>query len=132
MRYDKHKVDHKFHVGDHVWLHLSKERLQGPTKKLKPIRHGPYKIVEQVIENAFRLNLPKYMNIYSVVNVEHLKLCEPYMLIEDEAGLDQILPYIGNLAFDTMDELKEDTLLKNKIHATRRGEIELWLVGLKG
>ena len=84
-------IDHKFEVGDQVWLHLSKESLEGPTKKLKPIRYGPFEIMEQVSENAFRLNLLKYMNIYSVVNVEHLKLYEPSMLIEDEEGLDHIL-----------------------------------------
>ena len=26
-RQDKHRVDHKFQVGDEVWLHISKERL---------------------------------------------------------------------------------------------------------
>ena len=86
--------------------------------------------MEQVSENAFRLNLLKYMNIYSVVNVEHLKLYEPSMLIEDEEGLDHILWSIDDLAPNTMDELKEDTILEKKVHAIRRGEIELWLVGL--
>lgn len=27
-------------------------------------------------ENEFRLNLPTYMNIYSVVNMKNLKLCD--------------------------------------------------------
>ena len=86
VRHEKHRVEHKFHVGDYVWFHLSKERLQGPTKKLKPIRYGPIEIMEQVSENAFRLNLPKYMNIYSVMNVNNLKFYELSILIEDEAG----------------------------------------------
>ena len=67
MRYEKYRVDHKFHVEDHVQLHLSKERLQGQAKKLKPIRYGPFEIMEQVSENAFRLNLPAYMNIYLII-----------------------------------------------------------------
>jgi len=58
MRHEKYRVDHKFHVGDHGWLQISKERLQGPSKKLKTIRYGPFEIVDQVSENAFRLNLP--------------------------------------------------------------------------
>ena len=41
-RHDKHHVDHKFHVGEEVWLHISKERLQGEGKKLKPICYGPF------------------------------------------------------------------------------------------
>jgi len=132
MRHEKYRVDHKFHVGDYVWLHLSKESLQGPTKKLKPIKYGPFDILEQVSENAFRLNLPKYMNIYLVVNVEHLKLNEPYILTKDELDSDHILPSIDELAPNTMDELKEDSILQKKVHAIRRCEIELWLVGLKG
>ena len=33
----KHRVDHQFQVGDQVWLHISKERMKGEGKKLKPI-----------------------------------------------------------------------------------------------
>ena len=92
-------------------LHLSKERLQEPAKKLKPIRYGPFDIINQVSENALRLNLLEYMNIYSIMNVEHLKLYETSMLFEDEASIDQILSSIDDLAPNTMDELKEDTIL---------------------
>jgi hypothetical protein len=82
--HDQHIEDHKFHVGDKVWLHLYKEQLQGEIKKLKPLRYGPFEIIEQVNENAFRLKLPSYMQINSVVNVENLKLFEPSMLDEEE------------------------------------------------
>jgi hypothetical protein len=54
------------------------------TKKLKPLRYGPFDIIEQVNENAFRLRIPPYMKINSVVNVEYLKLFEPSMLDEEE------------------------------------------------
>ena len=62
------------------------------------------------------------MNIYLVVNVEHLKLYEPSMLTEDEVGSDQILSSIDDLVHNTMDELKEETILQKKVHATKRGE----------
>jgi hypothetical protein len=45
--------------------------MKGEGKNLKPIRYGPFKIVEKIGHNAFRLNLPPYMHIYSVVNVEN-------------------------------------------------------------
>ncbi|XP_059064618.1 uncharacterized protein LOC131856732 [Cryptomeria japonica] len=60
-RHDKHRIDHHFQVGDHVWLHISKERMQGEGKKLKPIRYGPFEILEKIGTNAFCLNLPPYM-----------------------------------------------------------------------
>ena len=31
--HEKHRVDHKFQEGDEVWLHISKERMQGEGKK---------------------------------------------------------------------------------------------------
>ena len=52
-RHDKHRV----------------ERLQGEGKKLKPIRYGPFKILEKVGNNAFKIDLPSYMQTYSIVNV---------------------------------------------------------------
>lgn len=72
------------------------------------------------------------MNIYSVVNVEHLKLYEPYKSIEDEGGLDHIFTSLDELTPNIMDELKEHFILQKKVHNIRRGEIKLWLVGLKG
>lgn len=56
--------------------------MQGEGKKLTPIRYGPFKILEKIGENAFRLDLPAYMHIYSVVNVDCLRFFEP-SLIED-------------------------------------------------
>jgi len=52
-RHDKHRVDRKYHVGDEFWLHIRKERLQGEGKKLKPIRYGPFRILEKVGKIAF-------------------------------------------------------------------------------
>ena len=49
---------------------------------MKPIRYGPFKIIDKIGNNAFRLDLPPYMQMYAVVNVENLKLYEP-PLIDD-------------------------------------------------
>ena len=76
-RHDKHIVDHKFQEGDEVWLHISKERMQGEGQKLKPILYGPFNIIKQVGNNALQLDLPSYIQMYSVVNVEKLRLYEP-------------------------------------------------------
>lgn len=62
-RHDKHRVNHKFQVGDEVWLYIRKGRLQGEGKKLKPIHYGPFKILENIGNNAFKLDFPPYMQI---------------------------------------------------------------------
>jgi hypothetical protein len=62
-RHEKHRVDHSFQFGDEFWLYISKERLKGEGKKLKPIRYGPFKILDKIGNNAFRLDLPPYMQM---------------------------------------------------------------------
>ena len=79
-RHDKHRVDHKFQVGDEVWLYLSKEILQGEGKNLKPIRYDPFKNLEKIGTNAFKLDFPPYIQIYFVVSVENLRLFEPPLI----------------------------------------------------
>jgi hypothetical protein len=51
--HDQHRVPHKFQVGDKVWLHLQKERLTGPHRKLNPLRYGSYTITEVLGDNSF-------------------------------------------------------------------------------
>jgi hypothetical protein len=67
-----------------VWLYLCTERLQGESKKLKPLRYGPFEIIEQLNKNTFKPKLPPYMQIISMVNMEYLKLFQSSMLDEEE------------------------------------------------
>jgi hypothetical protein len=79
-RHEKHHVDHSFQVGDEDWIYISKERLKGEGKKLKPIRYGLFKILEKIGNNAFCLDLPPYMQMYVVFNVDNLRLYEPPLI----------------------------------------------------
>ena len=119
MRHDKHRVEHSFQVGDQVYLYINKDRMQGEGKKLKPIRYGPFKILEKIGENVFRLDLPTYMHIYSVVNAEKLRPYEP-SLIEDPEEQSQ-LPSIDDLLPGYLNELQEDTVLDRKVRNTHEG-----------
>jgi hypothetical protein len=56
-------------------------------------------------DNAYRLILAPYIHIYSVVNVENLKLHEPSMLDQKE---EKILPSTNDSTPDTQEELEED------------------------
>ena len=102
-RHDKHRMEHSFQVGDQVWLYINKDRMQGEGKNLKPIRCGPFKILEKIGENAFCLDLPAYMHIYSVVNADSLRLFEP-SLIEDPEEQSQF-PSIDDLLPEYVNEL---------------------------
>lgn len=67
-----------------MWLYLRKDKLKGEAKKLKPLKYGPFDIIEKVNKNYFKLIFPPYMRIILVVNVEDLRLFEPLMLDEHE------------------------------------------------
>ena len=104
--------------------------MQGEGKKMKPIRYGPFKILEKIGENAFCLDLPAYMHIYSVVNAKNLRLFEP-SLIEDPKEKSQ-LPSIDDLLPEYLNGLQEDTILDKKVRTTRKGDVEYLRIRLKG
>lgn len=70
------------------------------------------------------------MHIYSVVNVESLRLFEP-SLIEDLEEQTQ-LPSINDLLPEYLNDLQEDTILDKKVRTTCRGDVEYLRIGLKG
>ena len=77
-------------------------------KKLQPIWYGPFTILEKIGNNAFRLDFPIYMQMYSIVNVENLKLYEPPLIMDtEEVGT---VPTVDDFALEYLDELPEDII----------------------
>ena len=64
----------EFEVGDLVWVHLRKDRFP-PRKvgKLKLRLDGPFKIIEKIGENAYKLQLPDEYEISPMFNVKDLR-----------------------------------------------------------
>jgi hypothetical protein len=73
-------VPHKFQVGENVWLHLLKERFTGPHRKLHPFFYGPYTITKVVSDNDFELNIPPFLGLHPVFNVDTLEITEQLTL----------------------------------------------------
>jgi hypothetical protein len=61
--------------------------MKGEGKHIKQISYGPFDILEKIGTNAFRLDFPSYMQMYSMVNVENLKLYEPPMIMDKDQGV---------------------------------------------
>ena len=69
-------------LGDFVWLYLRKERSPLRRKsKLMTRRCGLYKIVQRVGDNAYEIELPDDINIFSTFTVGDLT---PYIEDDDE------------------------------------------------
>jgi hypothetical protein len=72
-----------FDVGDLVWLHLHKDHFPDLRKsKLMPRAASPFKVLEKMNDNAYKLELPAEMGMVSPsFNIADLK---PYFGEEDE------------------------------------------------
>ena len=66
----------KLEPGDLVWLHLRKDRfLELHKSKLMPRAAGPYKIIEKINDNAYKLELPPEFGVSSTFNIADLNPC---------------------------------------------------------
>jgi hypothetical protein len=66
----KGKKELKLEPGDLVWLHLRKERFPDLRKsKLMPRADGPFKILEKINDNAYKLELPPEFGVSPTFNL---------------------------------------------------------------
>ena len=64
----------EFEIGELVWVHLRKDRFPlGKFGKLKPRVDGPFKIIEKIGENAYKLQLLDEYEISPMFNVKDLR-----------------------------------------------------------
>jgi hypothetical protein len=70
----KHRDTPKY-KGDLVWLEGKNLRINQPTAKLAPRRHGPFKITQVMSAVNYRLELPTQWSIHPVF---HIDLLTPY------------------------------------------------------
>jgi hypothetical protein len=71
----KHCDTPKYKEGDLVWLEGRNLRVNQPTAKLAPRRHGPFKIIQVMSAVNYRLELPTQWSIHPVF---HINLLTPY------------------------------------------------------
>ena len=96
--------------------------MKGEWKNLRPIRYGPFTILEKIGNNAFHLNLLTYTQMYSIVNVENLKLYEPPLIMDtEEVGT---VPTIDDFAPEYLDELPKDIILDKRTRTSQWGDVE--------
>ncbi|KAI4313089.1 hypothetical protein MLD38_037861 [Melastoma candidum] len=74
-----------FQPGDFVWIHLRKDRFPGKRKnKLMPRAEGPFKIIERINENAYKIDLPGDYGVSATFNVQDLM---PFVEDDDDESL---------------------------------------------
>jgi hypothetical protein len=69
---EKRRQAPKIEIGSKVYLDGSNIQTSRPSKKLDHKRFGPYKVVEQIGKNSYKLELPKSMRVHPVFHVSLL------------------------------------------------------------
>jgi hypothetical protein len=79
---DKGRKQLIFEPGELVWLHLRKDRFPALRKsKLMPQADGPFKVLERINDNAYKLDLLVDFRVSPTFNIVDLK---PYLGEDDE------------------------------------------------
>jgi hypothetical protein len=110
--YNEHYTPIEYSVGEMVLLSSQHIKTAQPSKKLGHRRLGPFKIIERIGKQAYRLKLsPRYKSIH---NVFYVSLLEPYRRRPGEE-----LKEIGPEMVDGEEEWEVEKILAHK--AVQRG-----------
>jgi hypothetical protein len=101
-------VPHKFQVGDKFWLQLYKKIFIGPHKKLLPLYYGPYTFIKAMGDNAFYLNIPPFLGLHPMFNMDLLQPYFPPLLDTSEIS-EQLTP--TDLNHDCMQHESSDYIV---------------------
>ena len=82
--YDQKHRDVHYSVGDLVLLSTGNLRMKGTPAKLQRRFVGPFKVIETIGQQAYKLSLPEDWKIHSVLHVSLLKDWKTASLQEDQ------------------------------------------------
>ena len=94
MQADKHhRAKQPIKEGDLLWVHIRKEKFPHLRKNmLMPRAIGPFPVLQQYGNNAFKIKLPKEYNISSTFNIGDLTLYSPVeelrTVLSQEGGVE--------------------------------------------
>uniref|UniRef100_A0A2N9GDV0 RNA-directed DNA polymerase n=1 Tax=Fagus sylvatica TaxID=28930 RepID=A0A2N9GDV0_FAGSY len=93
---NKHRKPAAFKEGDLVWIHLRKERFPSKrSSKLMPRADGPFRVLQRIGENAYKIELPGDYGVSATFNVSDLS---PYYEDqEDQVDLGTSLHQPGEI-----------------------------------
>jgi hypothetical protein len=111
-------------VGDKVWFHLQKEHLTEPHRKLHPLHYGSYTITKAMGDNSFELNIPTFLGLHPVFNVDLLRPYFPPLLDTSDVPEHMKQKYLNLVCIQQASS--------DHIKGTRQQRIQLYQVVKEG
>ena len=108
--------------GEQVWLEGTHLHTTHPTRKLRPKRYGPFKVLRTIGEVSYQLELPTQWKIHDVF---HAKLLHPYVETE-EYGINFQEPP------PDLIEGEEEWEVEQILDERKQGQTQQYLVQWKG
>ena len=113
--YNKKHLPKSYNVGDLVMLATKNLKQKRPSKKLSHKFIGPFKIIDKVGAQAYRLLLP---STYRIHNTFHISLLEPYHLREGDEKAENFMQapeLIDDDEFWEVEEIVDKLATKKEI-----------------
>jgi len=119
---EHHNSKLKFAVGDKVWLSSKDIETARPAKKLDDMLLGDNEITEKLSRSAYRLKLPKTMQIHPVINISRLR---PYKADTIEG---RVAPPPPKVVVRGEEQYEVEEIINSRL---RRGKLQ-YLIKWKG
>ncbi|MDN6032870.1 MAG: transposase family protein, partial [Lactococcus lactis] len=71
--HNQHRRPHNYKVGDYILLHRDARGVSPTYIKIQPVFFGPYRLVKQINDNTFEVDLPSMNKKDRVMNVQWFK-----------------------------------------------------------
>jgi hypothetical protein len=97
----------------------------GPHRKLRPLRYGTYIITKVVGHNDFEINIPPFLGLHPIFNVDLLWPYFPPLLDTSEIA-EQLTP--TELNPDNMEQAYTDQIVDPQVKGTHQQRIQLYRV----
>nr|GFB92228.1 putative reverse transcriptase domain-containing protein [Tanacetum cinerariifolium] len=91
-RTNKHRRKVVFQEGDLVWIFLRRERFpQRRFGKLQPRADGPFRVLQRINDNAYKIDLPGHYGVSGTFNVADLSPYTEGDELGDDSGTSHFL-----------------------------------------
>ncbi len=118
-KYEGKRINEEFHIGDEVLISTKDLETSQFTSmdsvKLAPRFIGPYPVIKVINTNAYKLRLPRFMQLHPVFNISQLKLYVEPLGMPDR-NLSKTTSYVSRYRNQPIKEIRGMRRINRRDH----------------